>query len=153
MKEVQGKLVATGKRYGIIVARFNEFITKALLSGALDALSRHGANPTDVTVIWVPGAFEIPVVAKRLAQSGSVDGIIGLGAIIRGSTPHFDYVASESAKGVASVMLDTGVPIAYGILTTESIEQAIDRAGAKMGNKGAEAAINVIEMSTLLPQL
>jgi len=153
MKEIKAKLDATGKKVAIVVARFNEFITQALLTGAIDALERHGVSRTDITVVWVPGSFEIPLIAQRLAKTGSHDAVVCLGAVIRGATAHFDFVASESAKGIASVSLSTGIPVIFGILTTDSIEQAIERAGTKLGNKGAESAINAIEMMGLLSAL
>ncbi len=150
---VQGNFAGEGKRIGIVVSRFNEFITSKLLGGALDALHRHGVRDEDVVVAWTPGAFEIPVAAKRMAVSGKYDAVITLGCIIRGATPHFDYVAAEAAKGVGHIMLDTGVPILFGILTTDSIEQAIERAGTKAGNKGADAAMGALEMANLMGQL
>lgn len=149
----EGQLSSTGLRFGIVVSRFNEFITGKLLGGAQDAIRRTGGDLDNVDVAWVPGAFEIPLVAKRMAASGRYDAIICLGAIIRGATPHFDYVAAESTKGVAHAMLDTGVPVSFGILTTDSIEQAIERAGTKAGNKGWEAAAGAIEMANLLKHL
>ena len=153
MKTFEGKLIAEGLRFGIIVGRFNEFIGGKLLSGALDAISRHGGNDKDVHIAWVPGAFEIPMVAKKLANSGNYDAIICLGAVIRGATPHFDLIAGEVTKGIALVGLETGLPIIFGILTTDSIEQAIERAGTKAGNKGFDAAVTAIEMANLLKQL
>lgn len=150
MKVIEGKLSAEGFRFGIIAARFNEFITSKLVSGANDALVRHGADEKKITLAWVPGAFEIPLVAKRMAESGEYDAVICLGTVIRGSTPHFDYVASEVSKGVAHVGLDTSVPTIFGVLTTENIEQAIERAGTKAGNKGFDAAMAAIEMVNLL---
>ena len=148
-----GKLDATGLRFGIVVGRFNSFIGERLLEGALDAIIRHGGADGDIHVARVPGAFEIPLVAKKLAESGKYDALICLGAVIRGSTPHFDYVASEVSKGVASVSLESGVPVAFGVLTTDSIEQAIERAGTKAGNKGFEAAVTAIETANLLKRL
>ena len=150
MKTFEGKLIAEGLRFGIIVGRFNEFIGGKLLSGALDAISRHGGNDKDIDIAWVPGAFEIPLVAKKLAKSGNYDAIICLGAVIRGATPHFDLVAGEVTKGIALVGLETGIPVIFGILTTDSIEQAIERAGTKAGNKGFDAAVTAIEMANLL---
>lgn len=150
MKLYEGKLVGKGLRFGIVVGRFNEFITGKLLGGALDSLKRHDVLDNDVEVAWVPGAFEIPLVAQKMAKSGKYDGVICLGAVIRGSTPHFDYVCSEVSKGVAKISLDTGVPTIFGVLTTDSIEQAIERAGSKAGNKGWEAAATAIEMASLL---
>ncbi|MDF2548561.1 6,7-dimethyl-8-ribityllumazine synthase [Anaerosolibacter sp.] len=152
MKIYEGKLIAQGLKFGIIVGRFNEFIGGKLLSGALDALKRHGVEEKDVEIAWVPGAFEIPLVAKKMAASEKYDGVICLGAVIRGSTPHFDYVSNEVTKGVASVSLDTGVPVIFGVLTTDTIEQAIERAGTKAGNKGYEAAVTAIEMANLLKE-
>jgi 6,7-dimethyl-8-ribityllumazine synthase len=150
MKVYEGKLIAQGQKFGIVVGRFNEFIGGKLLSGALDGLKRHGVNEEDIEIAWVPGAFEIPLVAKKMAKSKKYDGVICLGAVIRGATPHFEYVSSEVTKGVAHVSLDTEVPVVFGVLTTDSIEQAIERAGTKAGNKGYEAAVTAIEMSNLL---
>ncbi|HOD49502.1 MAG TPA: 6,7-dimethyl-8-ribityllumazine synthase [Candidatus Hydrogenedentes bacterium] len=152
-KVIEGKLVSSGKKYGIIVSRFNEFISGKLLEGALDALQRHGVQDKEITVAWTPGSFEIPVVAKKMAVSGKYDAVIALGAVIRGSTPHFDYVAAEVSKGVAHVTLDTQVPVAFGVLTTDTIEQAVERAGTKAGNKGFDAACAAIEMVNLMEQL
>lgn len=152
-KVIQGNLVSSGKKFGIVIARFNEFISNKLLGGALDALQRHGVDDDDITIAWVPGSFEIPVVVKKMAASGNYDAIITLGAVIRGSTPHFDYVAAEVSKGVAHVSLDTGIPIMFGVLTTDTIEQAIERAGAKAGNKGFDAAVGAIEMVNLMEQI
>lgn len=148
-KVIEGNLVGTGLKIGIVVSRFNEFITSKLLDGAEDALKRHGVTEDDVTVVWVPGAFEIPLAAKKLADQGGFDAIITLGTVIRGATPHFEYVSSEVAKGVANIGLQSGIPIMFGVLTTESIEQAIERAGTKAGNKGYEAAVGAIEMGNL----
>jgi 6,7-dimethyl-8-ribityllumazine synthase len=148
-RTLQGQLTAQGRKFAVVVSRFNEFITSRLMSGALEALIRHGCSEDDVTVIHVPGAFEIPWVARRLADSKDFDAIICLGCVIRGQTPHFDYVAGESAKGIAQVALSTGVPTIYGVLTTDTLEQAIERAGAKAGNKGAEAALGAIELANL----
>ncbi|MHC1758482.1 MAG: 6,7-dimethyl-8-ribityllumazine synthase [Negativicutes bacterium] len=150
MKVLEGKLTAEGLRIGIVAARFNEFITNKLVSGAVDALTRHGADESSMTLAWVPGAFEIPLAAQKMAGSKNYDAVICLGAVIRGSTPHFDYVASEVTKGVAHVGLQTGVPTVMGVLTTDTIEQAIERAGAKAGNKGFDAAMTAIEMANLL---
>lgn len=147
---IEGRLIATGLRFAIVVSRFNDFITKELLSGAVESLRRHGADPGCVDVMWCPGAFEIPVVAKQAALSGRYDAVICLGAVIRGATAHFDYVASVSASGVASVAMESGLPVINGILTVDSIEQAIERAGTKAGNKGSEAAACAIEMANLL---
>ncbi|MBO9597901.1 MAG: 6,7-dimethyl-8-ribityllumazine synthase [Cohnella sp.] len=145
----EGHLISKGLKYGIVVGRFNEFITSKLLSGALDALKRHGAEENEIEIAWVPGAFEIPFIAQKLAESGKYDAVITLGAVIRGSTPHFDYVCNEVAKGVAAISLKTGVPTIFGVLTTDSIEQAVERAGTKAGNKGWEAASTAIEMANL----
>lgn len=150
---IEGKLEATGQKFAIVVSRFNSFIGERLLEGAIDALVRHGVADSDITVVRVPGAFEIPLFAKKLAESAKYDALICLGAVIRGSTPHFDYVASEVSKGVASVSLDSGVPIAFGVLTTDTIEQAVERAGTKAGNKGFDAAMTVIEAVNLLKVL
>lgn len=152
MKTIQGNLNVDKLRFGIIVARFNEFIGSKLLSGAMDALIRHGAEKDLIEMAWVPGAFEIPLIAKRMAKSGKYDAIICLGAIIRGNTPHFDFVASEVTKGIAMVSLETEVPVSFGILTTDNIEQAIERAGAKAGNKGFDAAMTAIEMANLMKE-
>lgn len=145
----EGNLVGSNLRICITVSRFNNFITTKLLDGALDALKRHGVNLDEVDIFWTPGAFEIPATAKRLAESNRYNAIICIGAVIRGATPHFDFVASESAKGIAQVSFNTGVPVIYGVITTETIEQAIERTGTKMGNKGAEAAVAAIEMANL----
>ncbi len=153
MKVLQGDLVDAGGRYALVVARFNDLITGRLLEGALDTLRRHGVADEGITVAWVPGAVELPLVAQRLAQSGNHDAIIALGCVIRGGTPHFDYVAGEAAKGLAQVSMQTGLPVSFGVLTTESIEQAIERAGTKMGNKGHEAAMSAIEMVSLLKRI
>lgn len=150
---ISAKLDATGHRFAIVVARFNEFITSRLVGGAMDELSRHGADPTAVTQVWVPGSWEIPLAAQRLAASGQYAAVICLGCLIRGQTPHFEYVAAEVAKGIAQVSLGTGVPVTFGVITADSIDQAIDRAGAKTGNKGADAARAAIEMANLLPQI
>lgn len=146
----QGNLVATNLKVAVVVARFNEFITSKLLGGAKDALIRHGAQEADIHTIWVPGAFEIPLIAQKAAQSGKYDAIICLGTVIRGSTPHFDYVCAEVSKGVAQTSLKFNMPVAFGVLTTENIEQAIERAGTKAGNKGFDAAITAIEMANLM---
>ena len=150
MNTLEGKLLAEGQRVGIVAARFNEFITSKLLGGAIDAFVRHGGDDNNVDVAWVPGAFEIPLVAKKMAKSGKYDAVICLGAVIRGATPHFDMVANEATKGVASVGLQTEVPVIFGILTTDSIEQAVERAGTKAGNKGFDAMTTAIEMVNLL---
>ncbi|MEF2244910.1 MULTISPECIES: 6,7-dimethyl-8-ribityllumazine synthase [unclassified Paenibacillus] len=148
----EGKLVSDGLKFGVVVGRFNEFISSKLLGGALDAFKRHGAEESEVEVAWVPGAFEIPLMAQKMAESGKYDAVITLGAVIRGSTPHFDYVCNEAAKGVAAIALKTGVPTIFGVLTVDSIEQAIERAGTKAGNKGYEAAVTAIEMANLTKQ-
>ena len=153
MNKVEGKLVANGAKIGIVVARFNEFIVSKLVSGAEDALLRHDVNADDITVAWVPGAFEIPVIAKKMAASGKYDAVICLGAVIRGATSHYDYVCNEVSKGVASVSLETGVPVMFGVVTTENIEQAIERAGTKAGNKGYDCAMGALEMIDLMKQL
>lgn len=147
---IEGKLVAQGLKFGLVAARFNEFITSKLLSGALDALTRHGVNDDDIDVAWVPGAYEIPLVAKKMAESKKYDAVICLGAVIRGSTTHYDYVCSEVAKGVAQAGISSGVPVMFSVLTTENIEQAIERAGTKAGNKGYDGAMAAIEMANLL---
>jgi 6,7-dimethyl-8-ribityllumazine synthase len=152
MKVYEGKLIAEGQKFGIIIGRFNEFIGGKLLSGALDGLKRHGVNEEDIEITWVPGAFEIPLVAKKMAKTGKYDSVLCLGAVIRGSTPHFDYVSSEVSKGIASVSLDTEIPVIFGVLTTDTIEQAIERAGTKAGNKGYEAAVTAIEMVNVLKE-
>ena len=153
MKIIEGNLKADKLKFGIVVGRFNEFIGSKLLAGSIDALVRHGADNESIETAWVPGAFEIPLAAKKMAKSGKYDAIICLGAIIRGSTPHFDFVANEAAKGVAMVSLDSEVPVSFGILTTENIEQAIERAGTKAGNKGFDAAMSAIEMANLIKSL
>ncbi|MBF0328905.1 MAG: 6,7-dimethyl-8-ribityllumazine synthase [Nitrospirae bacterium] len=153
MKIIEGELQAKGLKFGIVVSRFNDFITSRLLEGSLDALVRHGADEKDIQVVKVPGAFEIPLAAKKLASKGKLDAVICLGTVIRGATPHFDYVAGEVSKGVASASLDTGVPIAFGVITSDTIEQAVERAGTKAGNKGWDAAITAIEMAQVIKQL
>lgn len=150
VKTIEGKLTVENEKFCIIVSRFNEFISSKLLSGAVDELTRHGVKEDNITVVWSPGAFEIPVIAKKVAQGGNYNAVIALGAIIRGATPHFDYVSAELSKGIASVSLDTGVPVIFGVLTTENIEQAIERAGTKSGNKGSDAAKAAIEMANLV---
>jgi len=152
-KVIEGRLLAEKKRFAIIVSRFNDFITEKLVSGALDALTRSGAEEDHIDIVKVPGAFEIPLVAKKVAGTGSYHAVICLGAVIRGATPHFDYVSAEVSKGIAMVSLDSGVPVIFGILTTDSIEQAIERAGTKAGNKGWSAAISAVEMANLLEKL
>lgn len=152
-KTIEGNLIGAGKRFGIACSRFNVFITSKLLEGALDTLKRHGVADDDVTIVWAPGSFELPVVVKRMAESGRFDAVIALGCIIRGATPHFEYVAAEAAKGIGLAALQTSVPVLFGVLTTENIEQAIERAGTKAGNKGADAAAAAIEMVNLMGQL
>ena len=152
-KVYEGKLLAEGLKFGIVVSRFNEFITKKLLDGALDALGRHGAKSDDIAVAWVPGTFEVPIVAQKMASSGKYDAVICLGAIIRGATPHFEYIAAEVTKGIAQVGLSTGVPTTLGVITSDTIEQAIERAGTKAGNKGADAAEAAIEIVNLLSSI
>lgn len=147
---IEGKFDAKGFRFGIIVSRFNSFIGDRLLEGALDTLNRNGADSESIQIVKVPGAFEIPLVAKKMATSGQYDAVICLGAVIRGGTPHFEYVSAEVTKGVAAVSLDSGVPVSFGVLTTDSVEQAIERAGTKAGNKGVEATLSAIEMVNLL---
>jgi 6,7-dimethyl-8-ribityllumazine synthase len=149
----EGNLVGSGLKIGIVVGRFNEFITSKLLSGAQDALKRHGVSESDVDIAWVPGAFEIPLIAQKMATSKKYDAVITLGTVIRGSTPHFDYVCNEVAKGVSKINLDTGIPVIFGVLTTDSIEQAIERAGTKAGNKGWDVAAGAIEMANLIRNL
>ena len=153
MKTLEGKLVAKGMRVGIVAARFNEFITSKLLSGALDGLVRHDVREEDIHVAWVPGAFEIPLIASKMAKSGKYDAVICLGAVIRGSTSHYDYVCNEVSKGIAAVGLDSGIPVLFGVLTTENIEQAIERAGTKAGNKGYDCALSAIEMVNLIREI
>lgn len=153
MGTFEGKLVGRDLKFAIVVSRFNEFISKNLLSGAIDSLKRHEVADENVDVAWVPGSFEIPLVAGKMASSGKYDAVICLGAVIRGSTPHFDYVAAEVSKGVARVGLDSGLPVAFGIITADTLEQAVDRAGAKAGNKGWQAALTAIEMANLVSSL
>lgn len=153
MKILEGKLIAQGLKVGIVVGRFNEFIGSKLLSGAVDTLKRHGVEDDDISVAWVPGAFEIPLAAKKMAQSGKYDAVICLGAVIRGATAHFEYVSAEVSKGIASVGLETGIPVAFGVLTVDTIEQAIERAGTKAGNKGSESAEAMIEMVNLFKEI
>jgi 6,7-dimethyl-8-ribityllumazine synthase len=150
---IEGALSAAGKTFGVVASRFNDFIVKALLEGALDAVRRHGGDVGSVDVVWVPGSYEIPIAASEMAKTGRYDAVICLGAVIRGSTAHFDYVAGGAANGISSVALQTGVPTIFGVITTETIEQAIERAGTKMGNKGFEAAVSAIEMADLLPRI
>lgn len=153
MKTLEGKLAAKNMKIAIVVARFNEFITSKLLSGCIDCLIRHEAADEDLTVAWVPGAFEIPMAAKKLAESGKYDAVICLGAVIRGATPHFDYVCAEASKGIAQVSMQTGVPVAFGVLTTENIQQAVERAGTKAGNKGVDCAMTAMEMVNLFKEM
>ncbi len=152
-KVIEGSLVVKGKKFGIVASRFNDFITKQLIEGCLDTLQRHGAKDGDLSIIWVPGAFEIPLIAQKMAKSKTYDALICLGTVIRGSTPHFDYVASEVAKGVARVSQDSGLPVIFGIITADTIEQAIERAGTKDGNKGRDAALSAIEMVDLMEKI
>lgn len=153
MRTYEGNLIAKGLKFGIVVGRFNEFIGSKLLGGALDALKRHGAEESEIEIAWVPGAFEIPLAANKMAKSKKYDAVICLGAVIRGNTPHFDYVSSEVTKGIAHVGLKTELPVIFGVLTTDSIEQAIERAGTKAGNKGYDAAVTAIEMANLLREI
>ncbi|WP_303902070.1 6,7-dimethyl-8-ribityllumazine synthase [Thiohalomonas denitrificans] len=153
IKSFEGELTVSGAKFGIVVSRFNSFVVESLLDGAVDTIKRHGGAEQHIEVVRVPGAFEMPLAAKRMVAAGRYDAIIALGAVIRGGTPHFEYVASECTKGLAQVSLDSGIPMAFGVLTVDSIEQAIERAGTKAGNKGAEAAMSAIEMVNLLPKL
>ena len=153
VKLYEGTLIGTGLKIGIVVSRFNEFITSKLLSGAIDTLERHGVNNDDIEIAWVPGSFEIPIAADKMSSSGKYDAVICLGALIRGATPHFDYIAAEASKGIAQVGMKTGVPTIFGVITTENIEQAIERAGTKSGNKGSDAAISAIEMANLFKEM
>ena len=153
MQTIEGQYTDADGRYAIVVGRFNQFVVDSLVEGAVDALTRHGVDEDNITVVRVPGAFEIPLAAQAVAEKGDVDAIIALGAVIRGSTPHFDYVAGESASGLNKVQMDTGIPCSFGILTVDTIEQAIERAGTKSGNKGAEASLVAIEMVSVLRQL
>ena len=148
-KTIEAQLIGTGLKIGIVVGRFNDLITSRLLSGALDGLKRHGVEDDDIEIAWVPGAFELPFIAKKMAVTNKYDAIIALGTVIRGSTTHYDYVCNEAAKGIASVSLDTGLPVIFGVVTTENIEQAIERAGTKAGNKGYDSAVSAIEMANL----
>ena len=153
VKVIEGKLLVKGQSFGLVASRFNDFMTKELVSGCIDTLIRHGAEDKDITVAWVPGAFEIPFLAQKMAKAKTFDALICLGTVIRGATPHFDYIASEVAKGIAKVSLDSGMPVIFGIITADSIEQAVERAGSKDGNKGKDAALSAIEMVNLLGQL
>lgn len=153
MKVYEGNLIGKGLKFGIVVGRFNEFLSTRLLDGALDALKRHDVADKDMEVAWVPGSFEMPLVAKKMAESGKYDGVICLGVVIRGGTPHFDYICSEVSKGIAKINYDSGVPAAFGIITADTIEQAIERAGTKAGNKGWQAAVSAIEMANLIKSI
>ncbi|XMB85792.1 6,7-dimethyl-8-ribityllumazine synthase [Mycoplasmatota bacterium WC44] len=153
MKVIEGNLISKGKKFGIIVGRFNEFIGGKLLTGAIDGLKRHGVEEENIEIVWVPGAFEMPLIAKKMVETNKYSSVLCLGAVIKGSTPHFDYVSSEVTKGIASVSLEAGIPVVFGVLTTNTIEQAIERAGTKAGNKGYDAAITAIEMSNLLDNI
>lgn len=153
MKVIEGDLQAKGLKFGIVVSRFNDFITNKLLDGALDALIRHGADEKNIDIVKVPGSFEIPLIAKKMAGKGTYDAVICLGTVIRGATPHFDYVAAEVSKGIAAASMDSGLPIAFGVITSDTIEQAVERAGTKSGNKGWDAAIAAIEMAQVLRKL
>jgi len=152
-KIIEGKIVAKGMRFGIVASRFNDFISSKLIEGALDALTRAGADEKDITIVKVPGAFEIPLAAKRMARTGKVDAVICLGAVIRGATPHFEYISAEVSKGIATVALETEVPVVFGVITTDTIEQAIERAGTKSGNKGFDAALSAVEMVDLFRKM
>jgi len=152
-KLFEGVLLGKGLKFGVVVTRFNEFITKKLLEGAQDALLRHGVSEEDIDIAWVPGSFEIPLVAKKLAQTKKYDAVICLGAVVRGATPHFEYIAAEVTKGVAKIGLETGLPVTYGVITADTLEQAIERAGTKAGNKGFDAAVDAIEMANLLKNI
>jgi len=152
-KHFEGMLLGKGLKFGVVISRFNDFISKKLLEGAQDALLRHGVNEEDIDIAWTPGSFEIPLVALKLAQTKRYDAIICLGAVVRGGTPHFDYIATELSKGIARVALETGLPVIHGVITADTLEQAIERAGAKMGNKGFVAAVSAIEMANLLKGL
>lgn len=149
-KNYEGNLLGKGLKFGLVVSRFNEFFSKKLLEGAQDALLRHGVNETDIEVAWTPGSFEIPLIAQKMAKSNKYDAVVCLGAVVRGSTPHFDHIAAEVTKGIAKVNLDTGVPVIYGVITTDTLEQAIERSGTKEGNKGFDAAVSAIEMANLV---
>jgi len=149
----EGVLLGKGLKFGLVVSRFNEFLTKKLLEGAQDALLRHGVNQEDIEIAWVPGSFEIPLIAKKLAETKRFDAVICLGAVVRGGTPHFEYIAAEVTKGIAKVGLETGLPVIYGVLTADTLEQAIERAGTKMGNRGFDAAVEAIEMANLIKSI
>ena len=152
-KMIEGQLTAKGKKFGIVISRFNEFISKQLLSGAEDCIARHEGNLDDITVAWVPGSFEIPLAARKMAESSKYDAVICLGAVIRGATPHFDYIAAEVSKGIANIGIETGVPVIFGVITSDTIEQAVERAGTKSGNKGWDAALSAIEMADLITKI
>jgi len=152
-KRFEGMLLGKGLKFGLVVSRFNEFFSQKLLEGAQDALLRHGVNEADIEVAWTPGSFEIPLIAQKLVQTKKYDAVICLGAVIRGGTPHFDYIAGEVTKGIAKVNLDTGVPVIYGVITTDTIEQAVERSGTKAGNKGFDAAVSAIEMANLVKSI
>jgi 6,7-dimethyl-8-ribityllumazine synthase len=152
-KQYEGMLLGKGLKFGVVISRFNEFFSQKMLDGARDALLRHGVSEDDIELAWTPGSFEIPLIAQKMAETKQYDAVICLGAVIRGSTPHFDYIAAEAAKGIAKVNLDTGVPVIYGVITTDTLEQAIERSGSKAGNKGAAAAVSAIEMANLVKSL
>lgn len=152
-KTIKASLIAKGKKFGVVVSRFNEFLSSKLVEGAIDTLEQHGVQENSIDIVWVPGSFEIPIIAQKIARSKKYDAVICLGTIIRGDTPHFDYIASEVAKGVSKVSLDTGVPCVFGIITADNLEQAIERTGTKQGNKGRDAALSAIEMANLLEKL
>jgi 6,7-dimethyl-8-ribityllumazine synthase len=152
-REIHGQLTVDGKRFAVVVSRFNEFITSKLLGGAVDALVRHGCDENNITCVHVPGAFELPFMAKKLAESGSYDAVICVGCVIRGQTPHFEYISGQAARGISQAALETGVPISFGVITADTLEQAVERAGSKSGNKGVDAALSAIEMTNLLSQL
>lgn len=152
-KTIKASLIAKGKKFGVVVSRFNEFLSSKLVDGAIDTLEQHGVQENSIDIVWVPGSFEIPIITQKIARSKKYDAVICLGTIIRGDTPHFDYIASEVAKGVSKVSLDTGVPCVFGIITADNLEQAIERTGTKQGNKGRDAALSAIEMANLLEKL
>ncbi len=153
VKTIEGNMIAKGKKFGVVASRFNDFVTKELIAGCEDTLLRHGAEDKDLTLIWVPGAFEIPLIAQKLAKSKAYDAIICLGTVIRGATPHFDYIASEVAKGIAKVSLDSAIPVIFGVITADTIEKAVERAGTKDGNKGRDAELSAIEMANLIEKI
>ncbi len=153
IKVIEGNLIAKGKKFGLVVSRFNDFMTKELVAGCTDTLIRHGVSEQEIVISWVPGAFEIPLVAEKMAKTKSYDAVICLGTIIRGATPHFDYIASEAAKGIARASSDTGIPVVFGVITADTIEQAVERAGTKDGNKGRDAALSAIEMANLIEKI